>query len=207
MTERKQDDSSAVGRAGSLFEKISEITQLENQVVALKKKLLLDAAQGAGDEKLEHPSFLLLNVASHTFAAPLMYVDEIVEMPQIQPLPAPIASIAGTVNYHGDLLAVVDIEELTGTAPSPLSPSQVLVICTIDKRRVALKVDEAIEVITAKPGAITMSDDVMPGILKSSGLLTIGANKSALILDLMWIGIGAHLGSILSMDAATPQEQ
>ncbi|MBN2718296.1 MAG: chemotaxis protein CheW [Deltaproteobacteria bacterium] len=206
MTDRKHDASSTARKVGSLFDKIEEITQLENQVVALKKKLLLDSAQGVGDEQLEKPSFLLVNVTGRIFAAPLIFVDEIVEMPQIQPLPAPISSIAGTVNYHGDLLAVVDVEELTTSKSGPVNASQVLVICTIDQRRVALKVDEAVEVITVDASRITMSDEVMPGILKSSGLLTISADKSALILDIMWIGIGAHLGTILSHDAATPQD-
>ena len=206
MTDRKQDDSSTAGIGGDLFEKIEEITLLENRIVALKKKLLLDSAQGYGEAQLENPSFLLVNSGPHTFAAPLAYVDEIVEMPLVSPLPAPVASIAGTVNYHGDLLAVVDVEELTNSVTKPISPTQVLVICTIDQRRIALKVDEALEVVTVDSSAITMSDEVMPGILKSSGLLSISPEKSALILDLMWIGIGAQLGRILSMDAATPRE-
>jgi chemotaxis signal transduction protein len=206
VTDPKRDAAEVEPGDGNLLDKIAHITRLENEVVALKKKLLLDSAQGYGDEQLEKPSFLLINSGKNTFAAPLKYVDEIVEMPQIMPLPAPIASIAGTVNYHGDLLAVVDVEELTSETSTPISPTQVLVICTMDQRRLALKVDEALEVIIVEPNAITMSDAVMPGMLKSSGMLQLPNNQSALILDLIWIGIGAHLGSILSADAATPQE-
>ncbi|MBN2529782.1 MAG: chemotaxis protein CheW [Deltaproteobacteria bacterium] len=206
MTDPKRDDSRSARISGGLFDKIEEITRLENQVVNLKRQLLLDSAQGFGDEQLENPSFLLVHSGKHVFAAPLKYVDEIVEMPHIEALLNPISSIAGTVNYHGDLLAVIDVEELTTSASTPMESSQVLVICTIDHRRLALKVDEAIEVVTVAQSDITMSDTVMPGISKSSGLIKLPDNNSALILDLIWIGVGAHLGSILSEDAATPQD-
>lgn len=206
MTEHKPDASPSVGSHGGLFGRIEKITQLEHEVVTLKKQLLFDSAQGTGEEQFELPSFLLVKAGTHTFAAPLKYVDEIVEMPQIQPLPTPVSTIAGTVNFHGEILAVIDVEELTTSKKRPLSASQVLVICTIDDRHFSLKVDEALEVVTVETNAITMTDNVLPGIMKSSGLLTLPANESALILNLMWIGIGAHLGAILSGDAATPKE-
>lgn len=206
MTDLKPDVSITQRSQGGLFDTIKEITQLENHVVSLKKRLLLESAQGFGEEQFENPSFLLVKSAEQTFAAPLKYVNEIVEMPLIMPLPNPISSIAGMVNYHGELLAVIDIEELTRGTTTPVSPSQVLLICTIEQRHLALKVDEAIEVVTMDASAITMSDSVMPGIMKSSGMLKISPVKSALILDLIWIGVGAHLGRILSSDAATPKE-
>ncbi|MBN2344091.1 MAG: chemotaxis protein CheW [Deltaproteobacteria bacterium] len=206
MTEQKPDASNSVRSAGDLFGKIEQIAELENQVLFLKKQLLMESALGAGEEQFEHPSFLLVKSKKIVFAAPLQYVDEIVEMPYISPLPRPVASVSGTVDYHGEVLAVIDIEELTTGNNTSISPTQVLVICTIDNRRLALKVDEAIEVITVEMDAITMTDKVLPGIMKSSGLLRLSNNESALILDLMWIGVGAHLGSILSDDAATPKE-
>lgn len=206
VTENKRETPNATSGYDDLFGKINQITELEKKILDLKKKLLMDTAVGSIDEHFEHPSFLLIRSGNRTFAAPLKYVDEIVEMPMVQPLPKPVPTIAGMVNYHGELIAIIDVEELTSSTHEPISSSQVLAVCTTDERQFGLKIDEALEVITVEPSAITMTDEVLPGIVRSSGMVNINEHETALILDIMWIAVGVHLGSILVKDAATPKE-
>jgi chemotaxis signal transduction protein len=105
------------------------------------------------------------------------------------------------------MIAVIDVAELSGGARAGLSPDQVLVVCSVPPRTFALLVEEALEVITAEPGAVTLADEVMSGVLRAAGVLRLPANETAQIVDLAWIAIGAQLAALLSADAAKPLKE
>jgi len=187
-----------------LSRSVREIRSLEDRLIALKRRLLMDSAGGGGTTPAD-PSFLLLRTGGQPLAAPLQHVEEVVEMPELIPLPKPVPAIAGMVNYHAEIIAVIRLDELAGAQDILPAISQVLVVCRTEGRRFALKADEALEVVTVRSEDITMTDRVLPGILRSSGMLRLDNTRTALIIDPVWISAGLHLGATLQADAATPQ--
>jgi chemotaxis signal transduction protein len=186
---------------------VEEIRVLEAKILGMKKELLFSAAavdDGAASLSL---NFLLVRVEEGLFAAPISQVDEVVELPALAPLGDAVKTIAGLCNYHGQMIAVVDVAELSGGSRTEISVDRVLVICTVKPRTFALLVDEAFEVVTSEPGAVTLADEVMSGVLRSAGVLRLAGNATAQIIDLAWIAVGAQLAALLSSDAATPAKE
>jgi chemotaxis signal transduction protein len=134
-------------------------------------------------------------------------VEEVVELPALTPLHESVRTIAGLCNYHGQVVAVIDVAELSGGSRTVITSDRVLVICTVKPRTFALLVDEALEVVTAEPGAVTLADEVMTGVLRSAGVLKLPGNSTAQIVDLAWLAVGAQLAALLRTDAATPTKE
>ncbi|MBN2802551.1 MAG: chemotaxis protein CheW [Deltaproteobacteria bacterium] len=188
--------------------RVDEIKSLENEVLNLKKEILLESAQTIdqnGDKNL-NLSFLLLNAAGNKFAAPLKYIDEVVEIPELISLNNSIPSIAGMVNFHGELLAVIDLKALNSNSSTDINQTQMLIICTVEERKFALLIEEAIEVVTVAENNIKMSDSVMPGIIKNSGILQFKNSSPAVIIDLLWIAVGTQLAALVENDKITVAE-
>jgi purine-binding chemotaxis protein CheW len=186
---------------------VEEIRVLEAKILGMKKDLLFSAAavdDGAASQSL---GFLIVRAKDGLFAAPISQVDEVVELPALTPLGDSVKTIAGLCNYHGQMLAVVDVAELSGAGRTEMSVDRVLVICTVKPRTFALLVDEALEVATSEPGAVTLADEVMSGVLRSAGVLRLAGNATAQIIDLAWIAVGAQLAALLASDAATPAKE
>lgn len=183
---------------------VEEIRALEAKLLGLKRDLLFRAAALDGSAASSSLGFILVRAGEGVFAAPISQVDEVVELPALVPLDDAVRTIAGLCNYHGRMIAVVDVAELTGGPRTALSPDRVLVICRAEARTFALLVDEALEVVVAEPGAVTLADEVMSGVLRSAGVLRFGDSATAQILDLVWIAMGAQLAALLRSDAATP---
>jgi len=186
--------------------RLQEIRKLEKELVSLKQDLLFSTATVTPDPRVSSLNFLLIRIGEHTLAAPISFVEEVVEMPAIKTLREQAETIVGLVDYHGELLAVVDVGQLIGMEPSAATARKALVICKVEPRLFALMVDEAIEVVTTSPDAITISDEVLPGLLKAAGLVKLPGGGSAFIMDLGWLSVGAHLAGMLGGDAATPLE-
>jgi hypothetical protein len=113
---------------------VDEIRALEAKLLGMKKDLLFRAAavdDGGADRSL---SFLLVRAGGRLFAAPITQVDEVVEVPSLTPLGEGVRTIAGLCNYHGRMIAVIDVAELSGGARAGLSPEQVLVVCSVPPR-------------------------------------------------------------------------
>jgi len=186
---------------------VEEIRVLEARLLGLKKDLLFSAASVDDGEASVSLSFLLVRVAGDLFAAPISQVDEVVELPALTLLHESVRTIAGLCNYHGQVVAVIDVAELSGGTRTAISADRVLVICTVKPRTFALLVDEALEVVTAEPGAVTLADEVMTGVLRSAGVLKLTGNSTAQIVDLAWLAVGAQIAALLRSDAATPTRE
>jgi len=184
--------------------RVDEIRSLEERLISLKRDLLFSAATVTPDPSESGLNFLLMRTDRQVLAAPIAFIEEVVELPALTPLRSDVRTVSGLLNYHGETLAVIDVAQLTGRRSTPLTPDKVLVICSVAPHRFALMVDEAMEVVTTDPDSVTISDRVLPGLLKAAGVLDLGGGTTAFIMDLGWLAIGAQLASILDRDAATP---
>jgi chemotaxis signal transduction protein len=205
MTPPRPEDADGTQRApGDSGARVEEIRTLEARLVGLKRELLFQAASVRRGDDERSLNFLVFRVGQNLFAAPIRNVEEVVELPALVPLPDAARTIAGLCNYHGRMVAVIDVAELTSGVRAELSAGSVLVICEVPPRAFALLVDEALEVIVAEDAAVTLADEVMTGVLRSAGVLRLPDNATAQIIDLDWLAIGAQLAAILRDDAVTP---
>ena len=202
-----KDATVAVAAPKDAAASVEEIRALEAKLLGMKKELLFSAAAVDDDAATRSLAFLLLRQGGRPFAAPISQVDEVVELPALTPLGDAVRTIAGLCNYHGRMIAVVDLAELSGGDRTGVSPARVLAVCTVESRTFALLVDEALEVVTSEPGAVTLADEVMSGIMRTAGVLRLAGNQTAHIVDLAWIAVGAQLAAILHEDAATPVKE
>lgn len=185
-------------------QQLEHIRRLEKELVKLKQDLVFSTATFALDPTLSDLNFLLIKIGDEVLAAPISFVEEVVEMPALKALREDAKTVAGLVDYHGDLLAVIDVAQLMGMERARITSRKALVICRVEPRTFALMVDEAMEVVTTSPDAVTVSDEVLPGMLRAAGMLKLDNHGTAFIMDLGWLSTGAQLAGMLANDAATP---
>ena len=125
-------------------------------------------------------------------------------MPALEPAEEDTRAVAGLANFHGEMIAVIDVAEIASGKRSVVSPSQSMVICQVRPRRLGLMVDEAVDVVTVPRGALSASDEVLPGAIRGAGVLQL-PEETALVIDMLWMAIGAELANLLADDAATPR--
>ncbi len=187
-------DASAVSPQKELKEWLFEIRSLEDKLIELKRELVRQAAIPSEDSEREDDStFLLLQASSTLLAAPISYIEEVVQIPQMSRLPSEVWGVAGLIDYHGEMIAVIDLSELIGAPKTSINADKALVICHLNPLRFALLVDEATDVHTISYKEIQVAEQVLPGVLKAAGVLKVGSD-TAIILDMWSIALAAQVG-------------
>lgn len=200
-------DVAAVSPHKELKEWLSEIRSLEDKLIDLKRELVRQAAVPSEDSEREDDStFLLLQASATLLAAPISYVEEVVQIPQMSRLPSEVWAVAGLIDYHGEMMAVIDLSELIGTRKTAIDADKALVICRLDPLRFALLVDEATDVHTISYKEIQVAEQVLPGVLKAAGVLKVGA-QTAIILDMWSIALAAQVGVSGKRLSETPEAE
>ncbi|MFO8072563.1 MAG: chemotaxis protein CheW [Polyangia bacterium] len=205
MTGSNHDSSRPAGSGGeTVSQRMDEIRELERRVIELRRALL--TGPGVADPGLEaggEATFVLARCAGHLMAVSISYIEEVVQMPALRSVPGGARSVAGLVDYHGEILAVIDLGELAGGERSPVTRDRSLLICGVSTRRVGLMVEEITDVVTVGAESISVGEEVLPGALRAAGVLGAG-EETAYIADVAWIALGADLAEIVADDAAIP---
>jgi purine-binding chemotaxis protein CheW len=97
-------------------------------------------------------------------------VRQIVAAVSITPLPAAPSIVEGVVNVRGVLVPVLDVRARFGLPPVGLDPDQHFVIADAGARRVALRVDRALNVMSVEPETFEAADSIVPGAAYVSAL-------------------------------------
>ena len=203
-TSKKDKTKAEITDPAALAAQLKEIQNLEIKIVDLKRKLLHSGATICGLSEKETLHFLLLRLGDKQLALPIEYAEEVLEMPAFDSIHRINTAIAGLVNYHGELISVIDIAEMMSTPYSHSLVDRNLVICHFERRTFGIMIDDAIEVIDVPKSSVTVADSVLPGALKTAGFLSLPGDKSTAILDMGWMAIGSQLGTMLQQSVATP---
>src|SRR5262249_36862838 len=92
-------------------------------------------------------------VGERRWGLPLECVERVVAMVAVTPLGGAPAGVRGAINVHGAVVPVLDLGRRLGDPPHPLGADAHLVLARTRRRRVALPVDEALDVIAFVPRA------------------------------------------------------
>jgi purine-binding chemotaxis protein CheW len=92
-------------------------------------------------------------VGERRWGLPLECVERVVAMVAVAPLPGAPEGVRGAINVHGAVVPVLDLGRRLGDPPHPLGADARLVLARTRRRRVALPVDEALDVVALAPRA------------------------------------------------------
>ena len=116
------------------------------------------------------PDLLAFALGEHRFALMASEVVEVVRVVAAEPLPGAPAIVEGVINVRGNLVPVLDIRGRFAIPPADLDPGQHLIISRAGRRRVALRVDRALELVRVDEGAIQPCEEVVPGVRYVGGV-------------------------------------
>ena len=92
--------------------------------------------------------FLILEVDGARFGIPTLDVMEVVRAVSLGDAPARFPNMVGMLNYRGRVLGVLDSACICGRSYRELSPSEHLIILQNEGQLFAMRVDQAIEIMT-----------------------------------------------------------
>ena len=129
------------------------------------------------------PSLLLFTLDGQRFALPLAQVRETVRAVAITPLAGAPGVIEGIVDVRGTVTPVLDLRRRFGLPPRAVSPDEHLVLATAGSRPVALRVDQATDVVALPDEAVTPAREEDPATRHLAGVARL-ADGMVLIGDL-----------------------
>lgn len=107
---------------------------------------------------------VVFKLFDHRFALKIDCVDSIVPIVEIDLLPNMPDYIAGVINFHGEIVPVINMHILLNISEKPLELSDQLILVKSKSSRYALWVDKTDEVITAFDTDIVNADDIVEGV-------------------------------------------
>lgn len=105
---------------------------------------------------------LVFEVAGIRYALPASDVVEVLRAVAVIPLPKAPPAVEGAINMRGEVVPVLDVRAPFGLPPKDLTASDHLVVARTPRRRVALRADRALDLISVDEHAIDDARKVLP---------------------------------------------
>jgi purine-binding chemotaxis protein CheW len=106
---------------------------------------------------------LTFEVAGSRYAAPVACIQEITRAVAVSALPKAPPIIDGVINVRGAVVPVIDVRRRCGVESRSITPDQHFVIAQAANRLVALRVDQAGEIVEVADSAIESAAPAIPG--------------------------------------------
>lgn len=94
--------------------------------------------------------FLLVRTGSRRVGLELSQVLEVLQIGAVHPVPSLEPAVRGVAAVQGRMLPVVHLGALLEAAPCPAAAGNLVVVVTVNGRRVCLEIDDA-EVVVREP--------------------------------------------------------
>lgn len=133
----------------------------------------------ATDDEIQVVAF---RVGPQEFAVDILQVERILRYERPAPLPKAPAFLEGVVRYEGGAVPVVDLRKRLEVA-DPVREETRLVVLNLEDQRVAVTVDEVLEVARVDSTTITPPPPVVRGLAASyiAGIITRGPRTVVLL--------------------------
>ncbi|MCP3933720.1 MAG: chemotaxis protein CheW [Bacteroidetes bacterium] len=125
--------------------KLNQMT--EEDLLLLRKRAIQLANERQSNEKKANDLFLQINLGNDEhYGIPYKYMDEILHLIPITPIPQADDIISGVIFYHGELIAVLNLSKMLNVSENmnEAMASPELIIVTVEKMQIALFVNEVI---------------------------------------------------------------
>ena len=101
---------------------------------------------------------------------PVSAVLEITRSVAITPLPSAPRGVEGVVDYHGEVIPVIDLRDRLGLPPRPVHPSEHFIIANTGARTVGMRVDAAAALLEVAAADIVAAERVIQGARPVAGI-------------------------------------
>jgi len=118
--------------------------------------LLQPAAVPAAQLLLESGQFVAFSTGGHTYAVPIMAVQEIRSWQATTPIPRRSPASRGVLDIRGTIVEVLELGVLLGSSAVEPRPESVVIVLMVEHLTLGLLVDSVFDIIQAGPG------DLMP---------------------------------------------
>lgn len=107
-------------------------------------------------------TLLVFELAGHRYGLPASVVCEVCPAATLVPLPQGPSAIEGVLDVRGALVPVFDLRARLAVPARPIQPDEHLIIARASERRVAMRVDRALEVAHVPAHAVETPDGELP---------------------------------------------
>jgi purine-binding chemotaxis protein CheW len=121
---------------------------------------------------------LVFRLGSERFALPLAAVDEVIEIPPVQPLPDSSNLILGVATLRGELVSIIDPRALLHAGDGDYG---MILLFTTGNRRVGMAIDDVFDPILVEAGDVRAA----PGMDASDGLLQGVVRRDAHLIGIL----------------------
>lgn len=124
--------------------------------------------------------FVGFSIDRQKFALPLVFVNRVIHVVEICPLPKTPAFIQGIINFHGDIIPVINMRSLFGLQQREIELTDKLIVADIPSGKFAFLVDSTQGVLEINENkiiqtkAINYGDKFIQGVIKNDdGMMLI----------------------------------
>jgi len=107
------------------------------------------------------------------YALPLPVIERVLRMVEVSPLPKAPAVVLGVINFHGQVIPVLDLQRRFGRPSNNHGPASSLLVARTSRRTMALPVNEVVGVKEVAAETVTLPDAVFPGIGLVAGIVAL----------------------------------
>jgi purine-binding chemotaxis protein CheW len=124
---------------------------------------------------LQSPSvqLLLFSIDGSHYAVRLLIVERVLPMVEISPLPNAPAITLGVINYHGKIVAVVDIRRRLNGSSREYGFADQLVVARTPQRMLLFPVDKVLGVREVAADSVASPNTILPGIGHVEGIVAL----------------------------------
>lgn len=119
----------------------------------------------------EISKLVVFELSGQRFALDIASVEQIVRIVEINSLPEMPEYISGVINFHGEIIPVVDMHFLFNRNHKEIELSDQLIIVNSSLLKCALWVDRAREVIDVNESETQSAKEIMDGVPYMKGIL------------------------------------
>lgn len=116
---------------------------------------------------------VLFSIDGSYYALRLAMVERVIPMVEVSPLPNAPAITLGVINYHGKIVAVVDIGRRLSRSTREYGPADQLVVARTARRMLLFPVDEVLGVREVAVDCVIPPNTVLPGIGHVEGIVAL----------------------------------
>lgn len=126
--------------------------------------------------KYDVPPKAALNVCifragTRLYCLPADSVEYVYHYCEITPVPQKTESIEGVINLHGSIVPVIDMGMKCEKRPLERDPAHKLLVARVGSHRIALHVEDVLDVVEVEPGSWQETDAILPGIQVLTGIV------------------------------------
>ncbi len=133
---------------------------------------------------------MVFTLDGQLYALSISTIDRIVRAVDVLPMPKMPEIVLGVINYHGQIVPVINIRQRFRLPEREITPSDHFIVAHTTRRLVVLVVDAILNVIECPPEAVVPVEKIVPaaeyikGIAKlSDGMVLIHDLDTFLSLD------------------------